>query len=202
MKGPKSLRLGVCFLSAVWMISSLPQAAFAKNDPLKESLASNLIKSRAQISIYKHDDQQDLACQERSFMNSRVVTQPRVSNKQTNERKWVERWALNRCGQQVAYHVYFTDVGDGGAYYSYRQVGAISPKQVAGVKRTLKLAKPLMKGEDVQALQKALLSQGYSVSTDGVFGPQTKSAVMAYQQKKGLARDGIVGPATLSRLGL
>lgn len=202
MKGPKTFRLGVSFLSAVWMISSLPQAALAKPDPLKDSLASNLIKSRAQISIYKHDDQQDLACQDRSFVNSRVVTQPRVSNKQTNERKWVERWALNRCGSQVAYHVYFTDVGDGGAYYSYKQVGEPSPRQVAKNNRTLKLAQPLMKGQDVQALQKALLSQGYSVSTDGVFGPKTKKAVMAFQGKKGLSKDGIAGPATLASLGM
>jgi murein L,D-transpeptidase YcbB/YkuD len=35
---------------------------------------------------------------------------------------------------------------------------------------------------------------------DGIFGPQTESAVKAFQQSKGLAIDGIVGPASWSQL--
>ncbi len=203
MKEPSLFRLGVCFLSAVWMIASLPQSANAlSSDPLDDSLASNLVKSRAQVSIFKHDDQLDLDCQDRTFVSSQVVSQPRVVNQDLNERKWLERWALNRCGSEVSYHVYFTEVGEGGAYFSYRQVDAVAYKQIAKSVRTLKLRNPRMKGDDVQALQKALLDQGYPVSTDGIFGPKTHSAVMAYQATKGLAKDGIAGPATLTRLSL
>ena len=37
---------------------------------------------------------------------------------------------------------------------------------------------------------------------DGVFGPGTKTAVIAFQTAEGLMPDGIVGPASRSRLGI
>lgn len=46
-------------------------------------------------------------------------------------------------------------------------------------------------GSDVEALQKQL-----GVDADGIFGRQTKSAVISFQQANGLYPDGIVGPAT------
>ncbi|GAA3602241.1 peptidoglycan-binding protein [Marihabitans asiaticum] len=39
-------------------------------------------------------------------------------------------------------------------------------------------------------------------SVDGVFGPGTRSKVMAFQRRNGLAVDGVVGPSTASRMGL
>ena len=55
---------------------------------------------------------------------------------------------------------------------------------------------------DVRALQVALLGEGLEVATDGVFGPNTRNALMAYQKKSGLTADGIAGPATSASLGL
>ncbi len=55
-------------------------------------------------------------------------------------------------------------------------------------------------GEDVKKLQKALNSAGYNLAVDGEFGPKTQSAVKAYQQKNGLAVDGIVGVNTWNSL--
>lgn len=55
-------------------------------------------------------------------------------------------------------------------------------------------------GEDVKKLQKALNSVGYNLAVDGEFGPKTQSAVRAYQQKNGLAVDGIVGVNTWNSL--
>jgi peptidoglycan hydrolase-like protein with peptidoglycan-binding domain len=52
-------------------------------------------------------------------------------------------------------------------------------------------------GGGVSALQRAL-----GISADGVFGPQTESAVKHYQGSHGLAVDGVVGPATRSKLGM
>lgn len=49
--------------------------------------------------------------------------------------------------------------------------------------------------EGVRAIQKQL-----GITADGIFGPQTKSAVMAFQQKNGLTVDGIVGPQTQAAL--
>lgn len=57
------------------------------------------------------------------------------------------------------------------------------------------------KGEEVKTLQKALNSQGYNLSVDGIFGQKTETAVRAYQKKKGLSVDGICGPKTWSNLG-
>lgn len=38
------------------------------------------------------------------------------------------------------------------------------------------------------------------VAVDGIFGPQTKTAVMAFQRANGLTPDGIVGPLTLAKM--
>lgn len=40
------------------------------------------------------------------------------------------------------------------------------------------------------------------VAADGVYGPQTRAAVIAFQKAHGLDPDGIVGPRTLKALGL
>jgi Putative peptidoglycan binding domain len=56
-------------------------------------------------------------------------------------------------------------------------------------------------GAQVKTLQKALTSLGYSPGTpDGDYGPSTKNAVERFQIAKGLAEDGVVGPATLNAL--
>lgn len=51
-------------------------------------------------------------------------------------------------------------------------------------------------GDDVARLQRAI-----GVTSDGVFGPITKSAVIAWQSRHGLSIDGIVGPNTARSLG-
>ncbi|MBF2074989.1 MAG: peptidoglycan-binding protein [Synechococcales cyanobacterium C42_A2020_086] len=51
-------------------------------------------------------------------------------------------------------------------------------------------------------IQVALNHAGFPVIVDGVFGPETHSAVIAFQISCGLVPDGIVGPATASALGL
>jgi hypothetical protein len=53
------------------------------------------------------------------------------------------------------------------------------------------------RGEAVEAVQTAL-----GIAVDGVFGPQTESAVKRFQKRKGLTVDGVVGPATRDALGL
>ena len=49
----------------------------------------------------------------------------------------------------------------------------------------------------LSAVQSAL-----GVQADGVMGPATRAAVIAFQREKGLAPDGVVGPLTRAALGL
>ncbi len=53
----------------------------------------------------------------------------------------------------------------------------------------------------IQAIQRALVIHDYKPgSTDGVFGPQTRAAVRAFQEDRGGVPDGIVGPKTARAL--
>ncbi|MFI9613343.1 penicillin-insensitive murein endopeptidase [Streptomyces sp. NPDC052023] len=58
------------------------------------------------------------------------------------------------------------------------------------------------RGTDVVALQHLLTAHGRTVTADGVFGSGTRSAVVGFQQSKGLTADGIVGPATWGALAI
>lgn len=51
-------------------------------------------------------------------------------------------------------------------------------------------------GQKVLDIQRALNKAGHRVAMDAQFGPLTKKAVQAFQKKKGLVADGVVGPAT------
>jgi len=56
---------------------------------------------------------------------------------------------------------------------------------------------------EVKEIQKKLKQWGYySGNVDGIFGSETKRAVMAFQKKNGLYADGIAGPKTLAAMGI
>ncbi|WP_254173982.1 glycoside hydrolase family protein [Planktothrix pseudagardhii] len=72
-------------------------------------------------------------------------------------------------------------------------------------KRVLRLSEPgqpLMQGQDVEQLQKALVKAGFNLQPDGILGRQTEQAVKQFQQQNNLTVDGIAGAETLKRLGL
>ena len=53
------------------------------------------------------------------------------------------------------------------------------------------------RGAEAELLQLALNRAGYgTLTTDGIFGPATKAALMRFQAMNGLAADGIAGPLT------
>ena len=70
---------------------------------------------------------------------------------------------------------------------------------------------PLKRGETgdaVKLLQQALIDIGFRlpISTkktglpDGIYGAETEAAVMAFQQRHGLSKDGVTGKDTIGRL--
>jgi peptidoglycan hydrolase-like protein with peptidoglycan-binding domain len=58
-------------------------------------------------------------------------------------------------------------------------------------------------GSDVTNLQLRLQELGFELSSiDGIFNSETEAAVKAFQDREGLAVDGIVGCSTQEALGL
>lgn len=55
-------------------------------------------------------------------------------------------------------------------------------------------------GQDVRILQSLLIAHGYKVSITGKYDEQTYQAVIAFQKKKQLAPDGVVGSKTMEKL--
>lgn len=65
------------------------------------------------------------------------------------------------------------------------------------------LSKQGSRGSEVRQIQTKLKRWGYyNGNVDGIFGTQTRKAVVWFQQKNGLTADGIAGPATLKAMGI
>ena len=56
------------------------------------------------------------------------------------------------------------------------------------------------RGDAVKEMQKKLVALGYLAAADGVYGPRTYNAVVAFQKRNGLTSDGVAGAKTLARL--
>jgi len=82
---------------------------------------------------------------------------------------------------------------------SWESAKTWEPKQVL---RLSEPGQPLMQGQDVEQLQKALVNAGFNLQPDGIFGGQTQQAVKQFQQQNNLTVDGIAGSETLKKLGL
>jgi N-acetylmuramoyl-L-alanine amidase len=67
--------------------------------------------------------------------------------------------------------------------------------------RMLFRTRPMLRGDDVRDLQERLSRLGFDVGIiDGVFGPETHTALVAFQSEVALEADGILGPTTLDQL--
>lgn len=58
------------------------------------------------------------------------------------------------------------------------------------------------RGPDVREVQEKLDAVGFTLVPDGVFDRGTMAQVMAFQRSEGLVVDGVVGPKTLTALGV
>lgn len=79
--------------------------------------------------------------------------------------------------------------------------GALIESGYALGDRLLYLCSPMLRGDDVVALQRRLNSLGFHAGReDGIFGPETEAAIAAFQRDAGVAVDRVCGPATLAVL--
>ncbi|MEG4408522.1 glycoside hydrolase family protein [Microcoleus sp. MON2_D5] len=89
------------------------------------------------------------------------------------------------------------------SFLTYEGTGEeVTGETISEAPRTLKLTEPMMQGEDVRRVQKALKAAGINLEPDGFFGNDTDKAVRQFQQQKGLMADGVVGAQTRKELGL
>jgi hypothetical protein len=80
-------------------------------------------------------------------------------------------------------------------------VPATNPVTTPAAQAPAQTLKPGDTGTQVKTLQRALATLGFSAGKpDGDYGPATQVAVEKFQIAKGLAEDGVVGPATLAAL--
>lgn len=69
--------------------------------------------------------------------------------------------------------------------------------------RLLWLQRPMMRGDDVGDLQRQLNALGFDAGkVDGIFGPDTRAAVLEFQHNRGMAEDGICGPVMIGELAM
>ncbi|WP_415536683.1 peptidoglycan-binding domain-containing protein [Dehalobacter sp. 4CP] len=84
------------------------------------------------------------------------------------------------------------------------QDGIVGPVTTAALNRTLTepaFLKVGSRGPEVATLQSILKELGYAPGmADGVFGPKTREAVIAFQRDYELIPDGIAGPQTFTAL--
>jgi N-acetylmuramoyl-L-alanine amidase len=67
--------------------------------------------------------------------------------------------------------------------------------------RLLYLREPMLRGDDVAALQRELGALGFDAGrVDGIFGPHTTDALARFQRNVALTTDGICGPDTVAAL--
>lgn len=133
-----------------------------------------------------------------------------INNNGLTENLWIAKYSTKEpaIGRQVAIWQYTSDKVNE-AYYkgnldrNYMLINmkapATQPAAPAQKKnnpypvptRNLKRTIPMMRGNDVKWLQYEL-----NINVDGLFGNNTKAAVLSFQNAHGLKPDGIVGPAT------
>jgi peptidoglycan hydrolase-like protein with peptidoglycan-binding domain len=79
--------------------------------------------------------------------------------------------------------------------------GSASAIAGAPLTRSWWFTQPLMRGDDVFRAQRLLNDRaGAGLKPDGLFGAATRDAVKAFQRRRGLAEDGVLGPATWAAL--
>ena len=109
--------------------------------------------------------------------------------------------------QNISYsqRVAMRNLAASSGFWGYVEPIELTPRWVHFDDRTTAAGFPTVrlgsKGNYVCVAQDALNTLGYETGgLDGVFGSQTRNAVLTFQSRNGLSADGILGPLTWSRL--
>lgn len=82
-------------------------------------------------------------------------------------------------------------------------VGEQAASRLRGTTSVETLSRVGSRGDEVKQIQTKLKNWGYySGSVDGIYGEQTKQAVIKFQKKSKLTADGVAGPQTLKAMGI
>lgn len=90
--------------------------------------------------------------------------------------------------------------GNWGQGSDYKYLGCIVNPNIDLYEAPNRVLKEGAKGEDVKWMQWAINRSGASCTVDGSFGPKTKAALKVAQGYWGLAKDGVCGPATQTKI--
>lgn len=179
-KGANSDSIGIC-AEGSYMSETMPEA---QKQAIKELVAH--LKSKYGITkIQRHKDVTSTDCPGTNFPFNEIVNggpapaptpQPTPAPKQNGD-DWV------RCLQEEL-----------NAQFGAGLVvdGLSGPKTLNACPQVKKGAK----GNVTRLIQERLNSVGFNLTTDGIFGENTKNAVKVFQKNRGLTQDGIVGPNT------
>lgn len=66
--------------------------------------------------------------------------------------------------------------------------------QAPPFRRLIELTNPMMSGDDIRQWQQKMKDRGWSITVDGIFGPGSRTTLVAFQRQKGLLADGKLGP--------
>lgn len=116
------------------------------------------------------------------------------------------RWGGHYTGRKDAMHYEFMGTPDDARRHIAEMGGGTAPAGSPSPASAPSVATgPLLRrgaeGAAVRRLQERLNAHGAGVAVDGDFGSGTERAVRAFQQARGLAADGKVGPKTWAALG-
>ena len=90
-----------------------------------------------------------------------------------------------------------------GAFFAVQRAEVLRQETAWAAVQEAAVLKQGSTGSEVRTVQTKLKRWGYYGGTvDGIYGPQTKKAVIYFQQKNGLKADGIVGKQTFAALGM
>ena len=102
-------------------------------------------------------------------------------------------WGTHKYYTEIGNHCFYTH-----NYYGRSRINSVPP---ALFERTYQWPQLGCKPEDrVYRIQYMLNKLGYDVYADKYFGEDTKDAIKAFQEKKGLEADGVAGPSTIKAL--